>query len=222
MSSSNTRYVVNFSTQNLSSLIRARSVIRGIEQQSYISFNSASRSLSHLEKQSRSSANQITRSMDRIGSSLRGLSGRRGGGFSLLGMFGGLSMISLGVGSLVGSVNLLHRAFIQTNTAMQSSRIMIEELLGSANQADGFINKMKDLSASFGMDLTETMNASRGMMQVMKQVGGGDVRPIHLEKMLKMIMAVSSMDLENRGLRIHRFSGSKKHFKVWVEVILGL
>ena len=204
MGSTNTRYVVNFGTQNLSSLIRARSVIRGIEQQSYISFNSASRSLSHLERTSNRSSNQITRSLDRINSSMRRLGAGGRGGMGLLSMFSGLGAISFGVGALSSSIMLLHRAFVQTNTTMQSSRIMIEELLGSAGQADGFINKMKDLSASFGQDLTETMSASRGLMQVMKQVN--TPQPVHLKKMLKMVMAVNAMDLENRGLAYTAFS----------------
>lgn len=202
MGSSNTRYVVNFGTQNLSSLIRARSVIRGIETQSYISFNSASRSLSNLEKTSIRSSNQITRSFDAINRAMRkiGMGGGRGSMMS----FGGFGLATLGIGGLIGSVNLLHRAFIQTNTSMQSSRIMIEELLGSANTATPFINKMKDLSASFGQDLNETMTASRGLMQVMKQVN--TPQPVHLEKMLKMVMAVNAMDLENRGLGYTSFS----------------
>ena len=202
MGSSNTRYVVNFGTQNLSSLIRARSVIRGIETQSYISFNSASRSLSNLEKTSIRSSNQITRSFDAINRAMRkiGMGGGRGSMMS----FGGFGLATLGIGGLIGSVNLLHRAFIQTNTSMQSSRIMIEELLGSANTATPFINKMKDLSASFGQDLNETMTASRGLMQVMKQVN--TPQPVHLEKMLKMVMAVNAIDLENRGLGYTSFS----------------
>ena len=202
MGSSNTRYVVNFGTQNLSSLIRARSVIRGIETQSYISFNSASRSLSNLEKTSIRSSNQITKSFDAINRAMRkiGMGGGRGSMMS----FGGFGLATLGIGGLIGSVNLLHRAFIQTNTSMQSSRIMIEELLGSANTATPFINKMKDLSASFGQDLNETMTASRGLMQVMKQVN--TPQPVHLEKMLKMVMAVNAMDLENRGLGYTSFS----------------
>lgn len=202
MGSSNTRYVVNFGTQNLNSLIRARSVIRGIETQSYTSFNSAARSLSNLEKTSIRSSNQITRSFDAINRAMRriGMGGGRGSMMS----FGGFGLASIGIGGLIGSVNLLHRAFIQTNTSMQSSRIMIEELLGSANTATPFINKMKDLSASFGQDLNETMTASRGLMQVMKQVN--TPQPVHLEKMLKMVMAVNAMDLENRGLGYTSFS----------------
>ena len=196
MSTANSRFNIIFRAVGQSELKKVRSVLRGIEQQSYTSLNAFNRNMSSMERNTIKTLNSIDRRMGNFGKGVKT--------FSTLGV--GLTSALTGFGAIISGLTLAHLAFISTNSQMQTSKILVEELLGSKGKATDFVNTMKDLSTSFGMDLSETMNSSRGLLQVMKQVGDGNVQTSHLDKMLKMVMAVSSMDIENRGLSYTAFS----------------
>lgn len=196
MSTANSRFNIIFRAVGQNELKKVRSVLRGIEQQSYTSLNAFNRNMSSMERNTIKTLNSIDRRMGNFGKGVKT--------FSTLGV--GLTSALTGFGAIISGLTLAHRAFISTNSQMQTSKILVEELLGSKGKATDFVNTMKDLSTSFGMDLSETMNSSRGLLQVMKQVGDGNVQTSHLDKMLKMVMAVSSMDIENRGLSYTAFS----------------
>lgn len=196
MSASSSRFTIIFKAVGTNSLKNVRSVLRGVEQQSYTSLNAFNRNMSSMEKKTINSLNNIDRRMNGFGKSLRL--------FSMAGV--GLTAVSAGFGALVSGIALANRAFISTNSQMQTSKILIEELLGNKGSAKEFVSVMQNLSASFGVDMAETMNSSRGMLQVMKQVGKGNVQPKDLERMLKMTMAIGAMDIENRGLSYTAFS----------------
>jgi len=196
MSASSSRFTIIFKAVGTNSLKNVRSVLRGVEQQSYTSLNAFNRNMSSMEKKTINSLNNIDRRLSGFGKSLRL--------FSMAGM--GLTAVSAGFGALVSGIALANRAFISTNSQMQTSKILIEELLGNKGSAKEFVSVMQNLSASFGVDIAETMNSSRGMLQVMKQVGKGNVQPKDLERMLKMTMAIGAMDIENRGLSYTAFS----------------
>lgn len=196
MSASSSRFTIIFKAVGTNSLKNVRSVLRGVEQQSYTSLNAFNRNMSSMEKKTINSLNNIDRRMNGFGKSLKL--------FSMAGL--GLTAVSAGFGALVSGIALANRAFISTNSQMQTSKILIEELLGNKGSAKEFVSVMQNLSASFGVDMAETMNSSRGMLQVMKQVGKGNVQPKDLERMLKMTMAIGAMDIENRGLSYTAFS----------------
>ena len=196
MSTANSRFNIIFRAVGQSELKKVRSVLRGIEQQSYTSLNAFNRNMSSMERNTIKTLNSIDRRMGNFGKGVKT--------FSTLGV--GLTSALTGFGAIISGLTLAHRAFISTNSQMQTSKILVEELLGSKGKATDFVNTMKDLSTSFGMDLSETMNSSRGLLQVMKQIGDGNVQTSHLDKMLKMVMAVSAMDIENRGLSYTAFS----------------
>lgn len=196
MSASSSRFTIMFKAVGVNSLKNVRSVLRGVEQQSYTSLNAFNRNMSSMEKKTINSLNNIDRRMNGFGKSLKL--------FSMAGL--GLTAISAGFGALVSGIALANRAFISTNSQMQTSKILIEELLGNKGSAKEFVSVMQNLSASFGVDMAETMNSSRGILQVMKQVGKGNVQPKDLERMLKMTMAIGAMDIENRGLSYTAFS----------------
>lgn len=196
MSSSTSRFTILFRAVGQNELKKVRSVLRGIEQQSYTSLNAFNRNMSSMEKNTIKALNSIDKRVGSMNKSFRT--------FSMLGL--AFSPLMAGFGALASATALVNRAFIQTNSQMQTSKILIEELLGNKGSAKEFVGVMQDLSASFGTDMSETMNSSRGLLQVMKQVGKGDVAPKHLDKMLKMVMAVGAMDIENRGLSYTAFS----------------
>lgn len=196
MSSSTSRFTILFRAVGQNELKKVRSVLRGIEQQSYTSLNAFNRNMSSMEKNTIKALNSIDKRVGSMNKSFRT--------FSMLGM--AFSPLMAGFGALASATALVNRAFIQTNSQMQTSKILIEELLGNKGSAKEFVNVMQDLSASFGTDMSETMNSSRGLLQVMKQVGKGDVAPKHFDRMLKMVMAVGAMDIENRGLSYTAFS----------------
>jgi hypothetical protein len=196
MSSSTSRFTILFRAVGQNELKKVRSVLRGIEQQSYTSLNAFNRNMSSMEKNTIKALNSIDKRVGSMNKSFRT--------FSMLGL--AFSPLMAGFGALASATALVNRAFIQTNSQMQTSKILIEELLGNKGSAKEFVGVMQDLSASFGTDMSETMNSSRGLLQVMKQVGKGDVAPKHLDRMLKMVMAVGAMDIENRGLSYTAFS----------------
>ncbi len=193
MSSSLTRFLISFGSTGLGDLVRARSTIKGIGEQSYISFNAASRNMSNLERNVMKSVNNMNRGFLSLNRSMMGL---------------GMGLTRFAFSGLAAGVNLLNRAFIQTNSQLQTNKIMIEEMLGKG-RAGGFQNVMKELAAGYGFDLSETMKSSRGLLQVMKQIsaiGGKELNPKSLDKVMKMVMATSAMDTENRGLSYTSFS----------------
>lgn len=190
MAISTSRFNIRFSATGTNHLNNVRSTLRGIGQQSYITSNAVMRNMGNMERRTLSSLMGINSGILRVNNNFRrfGLAFGAGGALALA----------------IGSMNLLNKAFIQTNSQMQSSIIMIEEMIGGKQSAMSYVNTMKDLSANFGADLNETMTSARGIMQVMKQIQ--TPQPKHLDKMMKMIMAVSAMDLENRGLSYTAFS----------------
>ena len=190
MAISTSRFNIRFSATGTNHLNTVRSTLRGIGQQSYITSNAVMRNMGNMERRTLSSLMGINSGILRVNNNFRrfGLAFGAGGALALA----------------IGSMNLLNKAFIQTNSQMQSSIIMIEEMIGGKQSAMSYVNTMKDLSANFGADLNETMTSARGIMQVMKQIQ--TPQPKHLDKMMKMIMAVSAMDLENRGLSYTAFS----------------
>jgi hypothetical protein len=188
MASSVTRFLLSFRTSGHGDLTRLRSVIRGVGEQSYISFNQASRSVSGFERTANRSLSSLTRTFSMFRGSLLGFAGIGLGG----GIFGGI----------LGGLYMFNKAFIKTNTQLQSNKIMLEEMLGSANKAKQFTSVMQNLSADYGYDMAEVMKSSKGVLQMMMQVQTDKkpMKPEHLDKVMKMVMAVSAMDLENRGL----------------------
>jgi len=197
MAISTTRFNLLFGVSGINSLTRTRSTLRSLQDQTYISTNAMSRSFSALDRSLGRSGAGMERSLGRIN---RMMSAFRGG-FVLGGMMLGMNMW---IGSLRSLVNSVDNAFVKTNASIITSKIMLEELLGSKSGADGFINSMQNLSSTFGQDIKETMVSARGLMQVMKQID--TPQPKHLEKLMKMVMAVSALDLENRGLSYTAFS----------------
>lgn len=197
MAISTTRFNLLFGVSGINSLTRTRSTLRSLQDQTYISTNAMSRSFSALDRSLGRSGAGMERSLGRIN---RMMSAFRGG-FVLGGMMLGMNMW---IGSLRSLVNSVDNAFVKTNASIITSKIMLEELLGNKSGADGFINSMQNLSSTFGQDIKETMVSARGLMQVMKQIDAP--QPKHLEKLMKMVMAVSALDLENRGLSYTAFS----------------
>lgn len=192
MSVSTTRFLLQFNATGLSSLITARSTIKGISQQSYTSFNEASRSYSNLERNMMRSSNNISRSLNGV-----------------LGIMRGFAGFNIGMGVLGGMVSVaekMQRAFVSTNSTLLTSKIIIEELLGKG-KAQGFLETIQTKSAVYGVSLTESMNSSKALVEAMKMVSKKkEVRPEQLGKLLNMTYALNMMDTENRGVNYTAFS----------------
>lgn len=192
MSVSTTRFLLDFRATGLTSLITARSTIKGIEQQSYTSFNQASRSFSNLERNFIRSSNNISRSLNGVLGIMRGFAG-----FNI-----GMSVL----GGMVSVAEKMQRAFISTNSTLLTSKIIIEELLGKG-KAQGFLETIQTKSAVYGVSLTESMNSSKALVEAMKMVSKKkEVRPEQLGKLLNMTYALNMMDTENRGVNYTAFS----------------
>jgi hypothetical protein len=192
MSVSTTRFLLQFNATGLSSLITARSTIKGISQQSYTSFNEASRSYSNLERNMMRSSNNISRSLNGVLGIMRGFVG-----FNI-----GMSVL----GGMVNVAEKMQRAFISTNSTLLTSKIIIEELLGKG-KAQGFLETIQTKSAVYGVSLTESMNSSKALVEAMKMVSKKkEVRPDQLGKLLNMTYALNMMDTENRGVNYTAFS----------------
>ena len=194
MSVSTTRFLLQFQTQGLSSLINTRSTIKGVESQAYTSFNQASRSFSNLERNMLRSSNSINRSLSSILGTMRG--------------FAGLNIGFMALGGMVSMAEKMQRAFISTNSTLQTSKIIIEELIGKG-KAQGFLDMIQTKSAVYGMSLSESMSASKPMLEAMKMVThkkGGEPTPDQLAKLLNMTYAINAMDTENRGINYTAYS----------------
>ena len=189
MSVVSSRFIINFKANGVNQLRTVRSEIKGIQQQSYISLNQASRNMNAFERSSVKSLNNIDKSLKRLNLSFK---------------YGVLSLGAIGTGAFIAGVNGLARAFIHTNTQIQTSKIMIEELIGSRGKAKEFISVMQDMASTFGHDMSEVMTSSRGIMQVMRNIGQPEAK--NFKEILKITMALSAMDTENRGLSYYAYS----------------
>ena len=189
MSVVSSRFIINFKANGINQLRTVRSEIKGIQQQSYISLNQASRNMNSFERSSVKSLNNIDRSLKRLNLSFK---------------YGVLSLGAIGTGAFIAGVNGLARAFLHTNVQIQTSKIMIEELIGSRGKAKEFISVMQDMASTFGHDMSEVMTSSRGIMQVMRNIGQPEAK--NFKEILKITMALSAMDTENRGLSYYAYS----------------
>jgi len=145
--------------------------------------------MNSFERSSVKSLNNIDRSLKRLNLSFK---------------YGVLSLGAIGTGAFIAGVNGLARAFLHTNTQIQTSKIMIEELIGSRGKAKEFISVMQDMASTFGHDMSEVMTSSRGIMQVMRNIGQPEAK--NFKEILKITMALSAMDTENRGLSYYAYS----------------
>lgn len=169
---------LSFLVHGTPQLAKLRGVLQGIGQQSYKTFDALARSMSTLDK----------------------ATGRT---LSRLAMFAG------GGGLAYGAIKTVNYSLYQSNSMITTNRIMLEELVGTAKAAKGYIKVVQDLSGSFGTDMSEMMNASRGLIQMFTQIGSRGNQPAtpqHLDKMLKLVTAVSLLDTENRGLAYTAFA----------------
>ena len=191
MAISTTRFTLVFATQGLSGLTQAQNSIRGIERTAVNSLPRASSSYSNFAKTIERSNVGIITSIYRLDRSMRFLAGLTG-----------TALITSG---LVKGAEAVGKAFLHTNAQIQSSKILLEELLGGKGTAGSFLTTIQEKASTFGYDFGEVMKSSRGLMQVMKQVNP-NLNAKSLDKMLNMVMATSSMDLESRGLSYTAFS----------------
>lgn len=194
MSVNTARFNLLFGVKGQSGLTRVRNDILGVQRITYGASNAMSRSYSAMDKNIMRSSNNIEKSLSGVLT-----------GFKLL---GGISLAKMGIGGIVSMAGAMNKAFIHTNQQLQTSKIILEELLGKTNSGN-FMDTIQNKSFQFGQDLQESMTASRGLLQVMTQVaavGGKKVQTKDLDKLLQATMAINTMDTENRSLSFTAFS----------------
>ena len=163
-----------FMADDRGSISKMRNTLKGVGEQSYVTFNAISRNMSKMEKST----------------------GR---------LIGKLSMLAGGGGLMYGIFKSLNYSIIQSNSLITTNRILLEEIIGNKGKAREMINVVQEIAGSFGGDVNELMTAGRGLSQVMRQIDK-NFQPIHLDKMLRLVNVVSSLDTENRGLSYTSFS----------------
>lgn len=114
---------------------------------------------------------------------------------------GGFITSLLGV---VGALTQVNSKFLQTNAAIQTNKIIFENMLGSKQKSDAIVGKVQEMAGTYGYDLNEAMTGARGVTQVMGQLG--EVNPGNIEKLMKMIMSVQLTDTDGRGLSYYAYS----------------
>lgn len=163
-----------FMADDRGSISRMRNVLKGVGEQSYVTFNAISRNMSKMEK-------------------------------STSALIGKMSMLVGGGGLMYGMFKSLNYSIIQSNSLITTNRILLEEIIGNKGKAREMVNVVQEIAGSFGGDVNELMTAGRGLSQVMRQIDK-NFQPIHLDKMLRLVNVVSSLDTENRGLSYTSFS----------------
>jgi len=118
---------------------------------------------------------------------------------------GKLAMLAGGGGFMTMAFKGLNYSLIQSNSLIKTNTILLEEVIGNKGKARQMVSVIQEVAGTYGQDISELMTASRGVVQVMRQVDKG-VNANQLDRMLKMIMTVSAMDTENRGLAFTAFS----------------
>lgn len=157
------------------------------------SFDKMRNRIKGVGEQSYQTFNAISRSL----SKLEKQTGRTINKFGRMAMGGGL---------MYGAFRTLNYSLLQSNSLIQTNTILLEEMFKSKSKAQGFISTIENIAGAFGQDLTELMSSSRGLVQTMGQAFGTKLKPQHLEKMLKLLMTVHSLDTENRPLSFTAFS----------------
>lgn len=118
---------------------------------------------------------------------------------------GKLAMLAGGGGFMAMAFKGLNYSLIQSNSLIKTNTILLEEVIGNKGKARQMVSVIQEVAGTYGQDISELMTASRGVVQVMRQVDKG-VNANQLDRMLKMIMTVSAMDIENRGLAFTAYS----------------
>lgn len=183
------RFIFNFKTTGLEGLIRTRSVIKGVGEQSYISLNAMARQMSSLEKSTLKTSRAIERGFGGLTSTFSRLNG---------------SMNMLSFYALTRGLHAFNSEFIEANSIIQTNRIVLEELLHSKSTAGKFVEGMQQMSANYGYSMSEVTTSSRSLLEVLNQFG--QVSPTALQKAMKLGMLLDVMRGENRGLAYSMFA----------------